>query len=341
MSPEEQIRQLLTHGGPSVGLVMLDVLEENGWQPSLVEWTALLMTDPGMAELPAEVMAQVLGALAKNNYPTAVQLLLIIVERREQGMRGNYFRGRYLLVDAINTAHCGDPKQNGRRGTWQERLKLVQVEVVTGEINSDLEPWEGVTDAAGRTTRRPWATDYPPEWMERELHREFGHNASFKTVYYSSGGNFGPSLDELLKDKEGTWNQVRQFQVGEVGCPWDDGGGGVVDLESTYCGDRPGEECNMCGAPLGEAHGVVYLGEMAGAVFMLDVIGQIERVEFEERNGTWYLTAFDKNGDELSLPQDHDTVHDTRAEAEAWCRVTLPSPQNGGPEIVFLENPPD
>lgn len=288
-----RLRALLSHGEGGFRVAM-DLLEEHGWPPE--GWDVMMEffaeTD---ARVPFDpIWEGLLGHLAASDYPRAVQILA-----RIDFPRGDY-RSHSRLVDVINTAHCARSAGTGGRGgpTWRDRLEYEQWELVTGETNGDLYSWNVVDD--GTESVRRWTIDFAPEYMQHELEREFGHNASFKTVFYGDGGNFGPSFETgPLRDSEGLWREVRQFAAGrEAECPYsgdnNDEGDRNVILEQTFCGEHPGESCALCEGGLGEEHGVIYLGELGAAVFILDVLASVTDIELveSEEGMVWELTAF-------------------------------------------------
>ncbi len=330
---KETIRDLLELGRRQDFLVLFDLLEERGWHHSLVDYTIKtllpLIIDDGAVRgqppsiAPTEVWVQLLSKLAVSDYDLAVARL------NQVPLASRDYTSRRAFTQAVNDAHCpGEGHQNARKGTWEERLEHEKMEQVTGETGGDLGPWE-VIAADGTPVRRQWTIDFAPEYMQREVEQEFG-DGQFKTVWYGDGGNFGPSFDGQLRDKDGLWRQVRQFAAGhEPECPYlyGDDGNNVV-LEHTYCGEYPGLKCRLCEADLGEEHGVIYLGELGAAVFMLDVMADVTDIEIQERlipggdgETDWRIVAFN-SGEEVdisSLP-DADGEFDTFEEANDVAR---------------------
>lgn len=290
MDLRKTIDSLLSAGGPNAFLVLFDFLEEQGWPAEA--WDHILEhVASSKTRIPyTDAWPGLLGHLAATDYPLAVDILT-----RIDYPRGDY-RSRSALVDAINTAHCRAAGR--RRGTWQEQLELEQMEWGTME-NGNLGPWENLREPDGRVTRRQWTTDFAVEYLQHELEREYGWDAVFHTIYLSPGGNAGPSFDETLRDEQGLWRTVREFDTGEPECPHrgSDEGDNVV-LEQTYCGENPGEQCALCEADLGEEHGVVSPSNSVVEVLVLDVLADVDRIEIQELEGErgfaggWEVFAF-------------------------------------------------
>lgn len=130
-----------------------------------------------------------------------------------------------------------------------------------------VELWTIVRDVS----ERDFVIDAPPEFMERELKNEFGHDAEFNTVYDGGDAEY---LVDSGGDSPALWQRVRQFGLGERECPfltWDpeereDAQGRKVSIADTQYGEHPGQWCRLCEARVGEKHGYLYLGEEAQGV---------------------------------------------------------------------------
>ena len=318
MDTRTQIQRLLANGPqPEAVEVLFDLLEENGMDPWLVEFAASEAAANEVSEEDAfgraivTGLARLMGALAGINYPRAVELL------GEVGLTERDYRSRHALIDAINTAHCvlnSSPHHLRRMGpTWEDRLRYKKMENITDE-QGNLEPWTGITEVDGEPPRYPvdatetsrrWTTDFAPDGYD--LEREWGYG-TFATVY-DGGDNYS------LRDKSGLWRRVLSGGAGrEAECPWigsDEtaatwpprAGGDPVNLQSTYCGENPGKECALCEEPIGEPHGIIYLGEFNLEVFMLDVMADVDTLEVQEgRHDTWKVVAF-AGDEEVEIPE--------------------------------------
>lgn len=302
---KSRITSVVRGSGEERFQVLYDLLEETGWDPELVVFTGetfLTLNDQGYNVVPVEVWAKVLGLIAARDYSKAVgifrQIKALAVEDPVSGRHVADYIWKAELVDSMNSAAFK------RKGTWQKDLDAEKVSLVVGE--QDLGPWD-VTDFEGRETRRPWTSDFPPEW-DHGLEREFEFGSKFKTVYYGDGGNFGPAFDRRLKDSDGVWVPIRQFAAGrDVDCPLVHGDSNEVILEHTFMGEWPGSRCRFCESEIGDGHGTLYMGEMGGAVFKLDELASVEVIEVVSRDlyagPLWELVAFDTEGSEVDVPQ--------------------------------------
>jgi hypothetical protein len=306
-----QIQHILAKGPqPEAVEVLFDLLEENGMDPWLVEFAASeaaaseLLEEDGYGRVIVTGLARLLGALAQLNYPRAVELLNGIEFPK------NDYRSRHALIDAINTAHCvldSSPHHLKRMGpTWEDRLRYEKMEQVTDETGVELGPWEGITEVDGEPPRYPvdatetsraWTTDYPPDGLSGEFEREWGYG-TFATVY-DGGDNYS------LRDKSGLWRRVLSGGAGrEAECPWiGSDEGDLVNLQSTYCGENPGKECALCEEPLGEPHGIIYLGEFNLEVFMLDVMADVDTLEVQEGRHDWWKVVAFAGEEEVEIPE--------------------------------------
>ncbi len=278
MDPREHIRQLMRREDPAVFPILFDLLEEQDWDPELVEFASgLVPWKAPRRDMPNEnvdvpAIARLLGELAKVDYPRAVDIVVQI----NRGLPRNDYRTHGLLVDAINTAWFSTLAHHpGRTGikTWEDLIRHEQMEEVTGETN---EPWEGVLDEDGTPTARRWTTEFIPEWLVHEVGEG---NGPYRTVYDEI---VGP--EHNLRDSQGLWRQVQTFNASrEAPCPLGEYDENVVTLEHTYHGEHPGESCALCEGTLGEEHGDIYLGEMGATIYQLDVANSVTRLEIEER----------------------------------------------------------
>lgn len=175
-------------------------------------------------------------------------------------------------------------------------------------------------------TRRYFVTDFPPEWAQSELEREFGDDTEFVTVY--DGGN-----TEYLADSGGTepsvWRRVREFGLGEHECPfatWDPEAHGevrknVVKESDTWYGEHPGKWCRLCEAAIGEEHGYIYLGEDAQEVvyMRLKPPQELSTVDTEDVEQA-VLTAFHASG---LVEDDNDSVEAFFERGHWWVRADV------------------
>ena len=322
MDPRAQIRQLLRSGQPGMFPILFDLLEEHGWDFELVAFAAELAprTVPEgrtMATDAAHDLARLLGELAKTDYPRAVEILGQI----DAALPERDYRTYPAIVDGINTAWFNFPQrlQRGRRGveTWQDFLERGKVEWSTGETGGDLEPWEDLTDSEGRATRRQWATDFPSDYYERELEREYP-GCSFKTVYEAG---YEP---ETLRDSQGLWRPIRDLGLsGEPDCPHlGNDEGDLVTLEQTYYGEHPGKSCALCEGDLGGGHWVIGGTTEPGWVYALDVACDVTLIEIRELSVSsealyqWEVLFFrDADAEAVDLPY-YDSRFETLEEAQ-------------------------
>lgn len=316
MDPRATIRQLLSRPSYETYEILFDLLEEHGMDPDLLAFAVDVM--PWRAEHMtatdgAAGVARLLGELAKTDYPRAVKVLSSI-EFPERD-----YRSYPVLVDAINTAWFNYPQRLQRRrpadDTWLRQLDREKMEQVTMETGGDLGPWEGLVDDSGRETRRPYATDFAPEYLEHELEDEHGYESRFHTVYDESVGREVVTL----RDSEGLWRLVMSFNAGaERECAWVGGDeGDLVTLEQTYHGGHPGRDCALCEAAIGEEHGNIYLGEIGGNVYLLDVAAGVTSIEIRERGETTWEIACFAGDDSVDVPDVTDNYYVSIAAAEA------------------------
>lgn len=115
-------------------------------------------------------------------------------------------------------------------------------------------------------TQRQFTMDYPPEYLQSQLEREYGDDAEFVTVY--DGGDTEYLADAKTGD---IYRNVESSVMGERECPyatWDpyereDRRHGIVIETDTWFGEHPGKWCCLCEAEIGDEHGHIYLGNDA------------------------------------------------------------------------------
>ncbi len=108
--------------------------------------------------------------------------------------------------------------------------------------------------------------EYPPEYLQRELEREFP-DSDFLTLF-TDGGGYQSAPDEafvaLGEESDVLYQLVRQgAHAAETECPYAQGEDGPQDceLEHTYYGENPGRSCRFCEADIGDPHEPLYVGE--------------------------------------------------------------------------------
>lgn len=151
----------------------------------------------------------------------------------------------------------------------EEQIERESVEQVFGLTGGELNdgPWNG------------WAYNYDgvPEYACGD---DFDADATYVTTL-DIGCSYGTeSVGERLTDADGrVWEVVATYgSSGETTCPLDDGSHSRVTRETArLCppnqwSKRPKArraECPFCEARIGEAHGVVYIGDSAEVVWQL------------------------------------------------------------------------
>lgn len=325
MDPHVEIQRFLNSAradDPAYWPIFFDFLEDNNWGPGLLDTAVrklVTLTSDQQGEqvsvAPREVWAKLLHELAKTSYPSAVEVMNHVRIARRARNRGTWDKHR----------------------TWENFLLLQKMEQVTGEYNGDLGPWEKLVDDEGRETRRPYVVDFALEYLQRELENEYGHNAQFKTVYAENAREHA-----TLRDSQGIWRLIRSFNAGgEPDCPYlgfDEGN--EVTLEQTYCGENPGKQCSLCEEEIGEQHSHIYIGEIGGNIYMLDVMAAVSVVEIQEQDdGYWHVLGFGPDNIEVDLPLNRNSFR-TQVEAESAARFI---PGSSGVEIVVvpLEDSPE
>lgn len=287
--------------------VLLDVIEERGqqdedWQMVVEELAiarantispvGLNFTEREMREF---AFRQMFEGIAHVSYRYAVDLHLLWSDEKRTGdpYRSRDYGLQGAAIDGMNRARCGpDWEADLRREETEEVLReqgnmetkpleYVELELVEHSVFPSTEVVVGdriFVRHAEPSKHSLWLA-FAPEYLESELQDEHGFDSEFLTLV-TDGGGFQDEMPEfiLVPNKEGdeVWEKAWEGAHGaEVQCPaadYDFETGTTeqdrkVTMEETYCGESPGRECRLCGTPIGEEHGFIYIGEGAEVVY--------------------------------------------------------------------------